>query len=345
MKIKVETEVKYYCKDSKKLIDIAKKLGFEEIKHISENDEYFTDINSEYIKNRTCLRIRTTNNEKMEITHKGKSNSLLGLYCKLENNIKVDINEYENIVKLFSSLGFYSYTNVIKDRLVYSLENEKYKYSIMIDNLRDIGGFVEFEIITNKEDSNKNELLNELNSFVNKFNELNMEEATKPYRDIVADYIYNNYIKNNDVKKIYINIDSKLKKYENDFFNKYKNELEKIIGNDIEYNDFISIKDTRISNVIDSYIDNLIFDSNDLLVTISLLNKLRFNTTFITRTNELFFNHILGKLNIDFSNSIYLKDNTYNKYLSSIEEDAIIIDEEEIKKINSILLIIINHED
>ena len=40
---------------------------------INDVDEYFTDINSEYIKNRTCLRIRKTNNKHMEITFKGKS--------------------------------------------------------------------------------------------------------------------------------------------------------------------------------------------------------------------------------------------------------------------------------
>ena len=41
--------------------------------NIHDIDEYFTDINGEYIQNRTCLRIRKTNNKSMELTFKGKS--------------------------------------------------------------------------------------------------------------------------------------------------------------------------------------------------------------------------------------------------------------------------------
>ena len=122
MKIKVETEQKYYCFNPEKLIEKINELGFNELNKKSESDEYFTDINSEYIANRTCLRIRKTNNSKMEITFKGKSSSLLGKYCKLENNISADIGEYENFVNLFTSLGFYSYCEVIKERLTF----EKY---------------------------------------------------------------------------------------------------------------------------------------------------------------------------------------------------------------------------
>ena len=83
MLIKIETEEKYYCLDSKKLIERIKELGFAELDSKVESDEYFTDINSEFIENRTCLRIRKTNKSRMEVTFKGKSISLLGQYCKL----------------------------------------------------------------------------------------------------------------------------------------------------------------------------------------------------------------------------------------------------------------------
>ena len=53
MKIKVETEKKYYCMKPDELIKLAKNLGFVEVKKTKEIDEYFTDINTEYIKNRT----------------------------------------------------------------------------------------------------------------------------------------------------------------------------------------------------------------------------------------------------------------------------------------------------
>ena len=59
-----------YSKDKNNVYYNFKKI---EDNDINDVDEYFTDINSEYIKNRTCLRIRKTNNKQMEITFKGKS--------------------------------------------------------------------------------------------------------------------------------------------------------------------------------------------------------------------------------------------------------------------------------
>ena len=190
MKIKVETEQKYYYFNPKKLIEKIQNMGFTELPIKVENDEYFTDINSEFIKNRTCLRIRKTNNKDMEITFKGKSTSLLGQYCKLENNINADINEYDNFVSLFTSLGFYSYCKVEKERYTFFKNDKKNRYSIMIDTLPNIGGFIEFEIISEQEDSKKEELNIVLRKFVNSFSEFNLKEETKPYRDVVADYIF-----------------------------------------------------------------------------------------------------------------------------------------------------------
>ena len=106
--MRVETEEKYYCQKPENLIKIAKELNFKETEKEEEIDEYFTDINSNFIKNRTCLRIRKTNNKTMEITYKGKSDSLFGLFCKLENNVKANIEDYDNYVSLLSSLGYYS---------------------------------------------------------------------------------------------------------------------------------------------------------------------------------------------------------------------------------------------
>lgn len=72
---RLEIEQKFYFKDIQSFYHLLNKNNFKKIEDddINDVDEYFTDINSEYIKNRTCLRIRKTNNKKMEITFKGKS--------------------------------------------------------------------------------------------------------------------------------------------------------------------------------------------------------------------------------------------------------------------------------
>ena len=87
---RLEAEKKYYCINSDDLMDKINTLGFKLIKSGTEMDEYFTDINSEYIRNRTCLRIRITNNEDMEITFKGRSRDFTNTFAKLESNFKMD---------------------------------------------------------------------------------------------------------------------------------------------------------------------------------------------------------------------------------------------------------------
>ena len=194
MNCKIETEMKYFCMEPEKLISIATKNSYKELNRNFESDEYFTDVESEFIKNRTCLRIRKKNNKKMEVTFKGKSIEKIGSYCKLENNINVDINEYENFIMFLSSIGFYSYVIVDKERLTLTKKVDDLTYNIMVDKLTGIGGFVEFEIISNTNDYNKEELKNKLNNFVNEFNRIKLIEVNEPYRDIVANSIYNKYL-------------------------------------------------------------------------------------------------------------------------------------------------------
>lgn len=258
---RIETEKKYYCNDIKKLVRLAISLDFKLLSSENEVDEYFTDIDSEYIKNRTCLRIRKTNNEKMEITYKGKSNTLTNLYSKLENNIDAYIDEYDDYVKLFYNLGYYSYVIVDKDRITYSYSNRDYQYNIMIDSINGIGSFVEFEILSSKE---KESLKEDLERFVSKFKSIEMNEVNEPYRDIVAKSILDEMKNGNNVEIIYINIDALLLKYKKDYSNKY-NELVMI---DEYFNDISAI--------------------DDLHLMIYLINKVKCNISFITEFNERF---------------------------------------------------------
>ena len=244
--MKIETEEKYYCMEPEKLIALATEYGFKKMKETLETDEYFTDIYSKFIKNRTCLRIRKKNKKYMEITYKGKSDSLLGQYCKLENNIHANIEDYENYINLFSALGYYSYVEVKKKRITYSLEGDNYQYSIMIDTLPEIGGFVEFEILADQNKMSKKEVKKELENFVVKFNSLNLREATEPYRDIVAKYKVNKITKGNSISYLCINLDGELLKYEKDFYKKYKDQMSKILGSHSTWGEYKNNKQLNI---------------------------------------------------------------------------------------------------
>ena len=196
---RLEIEQKFYFKDIKSFYNLLSENNLTKIEdeNTSDSDEYFTDINSEYIKNRTCLRIRTTNNKNMEITFKGKSASFSNFYAKSENNINIDINDYSNLVDMLGFLGFYSYTTVTKSREVSNKIEDNIEYNVMIDKVEGIGSFIEFEILSDESIGIKN-LTNKLNQFIENFKSLNLEKAMLPYRDYSAKTIYENYLKNKD---------------------------------------------------------------------------------------------------------------------------------------------------
>ena len=98
----------------------------------------------------------------------------------------------------------YSYVLVDKTREVYTKKENEIEYNVMIDQIKNIGVFVEFELLAN-EDFGIEPLTNLLNSFVNNFKSLNLEKALLPYRDYCAQHIYNNYLK--DITTITINFD------------------------------------------------------------------------------------------------------------------------------------------
>lgn len=285
---RIETEKKYYCNDIKKLIRIATSLDFKLLSSKNEIDEYFTDIDSEYIKNRTCLRIRKTNNEKMEITFKGKSNTLTNLYSKLENNIDAYIDEYDDYVKLFYNLGYHSYVIVDKDRITYSYSDNNYEYNIMIDSISGIGSFVEFEILSSKQIDS---LEKKLERFIDKFKSVKLEEVNEPYRDIVAKNILTGMKNGNIVDKIYINIDSILLKYERDFYNKY---------NDV--------------SIIDEYFNN-ISSIDDLHFIMYLLNKINYNISYLTKFDEKFLINLFLKNKYDINKLSIVKKINDSNYL------------------------------
>ena len=115
MSKRIETEKKYFCANSEDLISKINAMDLELISDAKESDEYFTDINSDYIKTRTCLRIRKRN-DKMQVTFKGKSKDFSNSFCKLESNYNINNNNYDDFVTFLSNLGYYSYTIVNKNK-------------------------------------------------------------------------------------------------------------------------------------------------------------------------------------------------------------------------------------
>lgn len=356
MSKRIETEKKYYCLKEQELISKIDVLKFKLVKEGIEIDEYFTDINSIYIKNRTCLRIRKAN-DSMEITFKGKSNDFSSSFTKLESNFDMDLNNYENFVELFSMIGYYSYTIVNKKRLTYELKDEKYTYSIMVDNIEGLGGFVEFELLCNSDDYDLDELKIKLNQFVSMFNSLNLTEAKLPYRDFVALKQYNDLKPKKEIKGVHLNIDTFLKKYEKDFYNYYKSLLKDDLNTSLKKKEFKeniydSLINSDISRKIDNYFDSLRIQDSNFIALFELLHQMKskgLDIVLTTNCNETFISNVIAKITNGyiFDNIVYLKDSKsiytvakkngvdLNNYFNVLTKN--------IRDTNSLLLVIINN--
>lgn len=225
MSKRIEIEQKFFCNDKVNLLRLIEENKFSLISKSKETDEYFTDIDSTYIKNRTCLRVRTSNENEVELTFKGKSHEFNNLYAKEESNIKIDINERADIIKMLHSLGYYSYSVVDKIRNTFSKQESSLHFNIMIDEIINIGLFVEFEILCTNSDEDVALLKNKLDMFVSKFSELNLKSADIPYRDFVARKIYENIAPDDKVQALLLDLDGTLINSEKIFFDSFKKSI------------------------------------------------------------------------------------------------------------------------
>lgn len=357
MSVRIETEKKYYCINSDTLIEKLDNLKFKLVKSGEEIDEYFTDINSEYVKNRTCLRIRTTDKSQIEITFKGKSKDFSNTFSKLESNFKMNKDNYESLISLFSAIGYYSYTIVNKKRSTYSIAEPNYTYNVMIDTIDELGGFCEFELICNDDNYDEELLKGKLNKFIELFSSLNLEEATLPYRDFVALKLYNDVLPKKDLIGIHLNLDKFLKEYEKDFYKYYKSIIEREIDSKIKWkaykdNIYNPIINPDVERKFNDYFDNLTIKDSEFVLLFQLLKQLKEKDLKIilsTNCNSTFINSLIDKVfNTEIIDKVIYLNNNKSIYGELKKYDIDLsnyfnISEKDLKQTNSLILVIINN--
>ncbi len=183
----IELEKGFVLNDNHLIKEEALEKGFKLAHEVEETDTYFTDKDKEFVRTRTCLRIRRIDSNYMELTYKAKSSQDTERYGKKEVNIQIKPTDYEDLVTVLSGLGYIKYVEFTKYRKVYSKKDNNVEYNIMLDNIKGIGDFVEFEIITHEDVSNS-EREKKLADFIDEFNMTNGVEKKKPYRDIAKEY-------------------------------------------------------------------------------------------------------------------------------------------------------------
>ena len=158
-----------------KIKELLKKYEYVGLKHTI--DEYYYDPNNSFLKpdknNQLshCLRLRSKNKE-YSITYKDDV---------FENGKWLYSNEYEtkvediNMLKeIFNRLGLKKFIEINNKKEIYKTD----KYEIALEDVKDLGLFMEVEYCTN-EDVNVVEVKKEIQNFIDKLNikvsdELNM---------------------------------------------------------------------------------------------------------------------------------------------------------------------------
>lgn len=182
----IELEASYHVENFEEILRKIKEKNYKFGYKVQKQDTYYTDKKLEFIKTKTCLRTRKTNNEKLELTFKPKTTDSTEKYGKKEVNIALDVKDLEDIKFILNGLGYDEYISFTKNRTVYTKNECGFEHNIMLDSIENVGNFIELEIIAHTEEE-KEKLHDELDRFTSNFECEKLKEKTKPYRDLVKD--------------------------------------------------------------------------------------------------------------------------------------------------------------
>lgn len=184
----IELEASYHLEDNyDNILNKIKEEGFKFVEDIIEEDTYYTDKDFTFITDRVCLRTRKTNDNLLELTYKPKTDNSTEQYGKKEVNLKLRVEDYEDVRYIIEQLGYIKYVSFKKHRKIFTNLYKGFEHNIMIDEIEGVGNFIELEIIANTEEE-KELLHDELDNFILRIGCQNLKEKKQPYRDIVKDY-------------------------------------------------------------------------------------------------------------------------------------------------------------
>jgi predicted adenylyl cyclase CyaB len=243
----LEVEEKFLCSNNVMLEKTLIDEGFAEVGTKKEIDNYYSDLGGDFVRNRTCLRIRTTGDQ-AEITHKGKSYSFFGSFAKVEHNVFIPMKLVSDYNDIFNSLGFCKYVTVNKTRHIFVKRNGIYNLTVAMDSLSGVGEFVEFEVSCNVEDVGVDKIEAEiiLKKIIKIFSSCGLKPADLPYRDYVANYLSDKFLHKDKTKTILFDLDGTLIPTERPFYESFKEVVSDNYGEELtieEYRDHEMSKD------------------------------------------------------------------------------------------------------
>ncbi len=171
----IEREVKLKL-ESPTLTEVYKNLindGMQFIRRETEEDIYFNTEFRDFSKTDEALRIRKTDTE-IEFTYKGPK---IGKLSKSREEITVNVNNAENLIKILEKLGIKPVYTVVKNR-IFLRDRE---FIICLDTVKDLGEFIEIEIPNSTEEK----LIDYVNLFLKKY-KIKATQIKKSYLEMLV---------------------------------------------------------------------------------------------------------------------------------------------------------------
>ena len=132
--VEMEIKIKLTKEEYENLNKMMKSIG----KFLLQSNQQDIYYGSDYfgIDSNKLLRLRLSGNKKV-LTYKTYNNNM---YCE---EYEVEIDNSNNLMKIFDSIGLKKITEVKKERYIYSYQD---KYEISLDKVDNLGYFIEIEV-------------------------------------------------------------------------------------------------------------------------------------------------------------------------------------------------------
>jgi adenylate cyclase, class 2 len=147
----LEVEIKYPVVDLAKVQGQLANLGTGEPVVRLETDSYFNAPDRDFARTDEALRLRRVGRTNF-VTYKGPKRDP---QTKTRLEIEVELAEGDEVAEQFSrllqSLGYRYTAQVSKDRRIFELRRDSFNVEICLDEVRDVGTFLELEIVAPEE--------------------------------------------------------------------------------------------------------------------------------------------------------------------------------------------------
>ena len=141
-----EVELKYALANRDELLEKLKSFQARRVGIVSQKDIYFNHPSRDFAQTDEAVRIRLTD-DKTILTYKGpKLDSATKTRKELEISLAAENSNHRDIEDFLLATGFRKVRSVEKNRECWTLTWEKHSVDLAIDDVKDLGLFLEIEM-------------------------------------------------------------------------------------------------------------------------------------------------------------------------------------------------------